>query len=334
LVAGALAAPASAQLEAGWRTELSTIAHSVSGVVSVVDQDTIRVDNFNYDSFGIEVYFYLAANESNNAIANGLAVGPDLVGTVYDNDTLIMDLPAGETVDSYSAVSVWCVPAGANFGSGTFEHPRAGETTTLSELAHQVAGQATIVDHNTVRLDNFSYDGLGFEVYAILGTENTNAAFANGLRISDNLLGTAYNNDTLVLDLPPGETIDGYHGITIWCVVIGMNFGSGEFASPLAMTPPSFVADKNNDVEVTGATPNGLVLTGYSLTGAGPTNTSVGLVALSQPIERLPNMVANAAGRAEQRVFVPAAAAGIDIWMQAYDMSSGRLTEGIMTTVQ
>lgn len=108
---------------AGYRAELSTIAHNVSGTVTIVDENTILVENFNYDGGGIVVYFYLGTEDNNTAFGSGLQVGSDLLGTVYSNDELILHLPGSTTLDSYTAVSVWCVTAEANFGSGTFIEP-------------------------------------------------------------------------------------------------------------------------------------------------------------------------------------------------------------------
>lgn len=107
----------------GWRATLSTLAHGVSGTVTIVDNDTIRLDDFTYDGLGIAVYVYLGTADSNAAFTNGLQAGPDLYGTAYAGDSLEIDLPSGETLDDYRAVSIWCVDARVNFGSGTFDAP-------------------------------------------------------------------------------------------------------------------------------------------------------------------------------------------------------------------
>ncbi len=108
--------------KAGWTAELSTIAHGVSGTVTILDDDTYRVDRFSYDGRGIVVYLYLAPDDS--SFETGLETGPQLVGPVeFDDDTLIVQLPDGETFDAYNAVSVWCVVANASFGHGTFSPP-------------------------------------------------------------------------------------------------------------------------------------------------------------------------------------------------------------------
>ena len=54
-----------------------------------------------------------------------MAIGPQLVGTVFDGtqEAFTIDLPAGVTVDGFSAVSVWCDIANVSFGDGTFAPP-------------------------------------------------------------------------------------------------------------------------------------------------------------------------------------------------------------------
>lgn len=61
LSALALTGAANGQVDrSGWQAELSTLSHDVRGVVTVVDSDTIRVDNFYCDGLSIEAYFVLA----------------------------------------------------------------------------------------------------------------------------------------------------------------------------------------------------------------------------------------------------------------------------------
>jgi hypothetical protein len=331
----ALAGAAPAQTDrSGWHAELSTLAHGVRGVVTVVDSDTIRIDNFYYDGQGIDVRIYLGTADTQAAFTNGLSVGPDLVGAPYVNASLMMDLPAGETTEDYKAVSVWCVAANANFGSGSFEHPRTGWQADLITKGHGVDGIVTIVDHNTIRLDEFDYDGGGFEVYVFLAEEDTNASIPNGLRVSPDLFGTAYNNATLTFDLPAGETVDGYDAVGVWCVVVGQNFGSGSFDSVFEVDVNTMQAGTPAVFRFSGATADRPILTAYSLAGAGPSNTAIGVVSLSQPIRRLPNTIATYNGGGRLSVPVPSGTSGTSIWMQTYDAGSGRLSNGLMRVIQ
>ena len=116
---------------AGWQATLSRFAHNVGGTVTIVDADTFRVDNFFYDGGGINVHFILAAANDNNSFrSTGLVTDLNLLGTPHNGDSLTIDLPAGTSFDGYNAISLWCIPAQANFGSGAFLSP-VPEPTSL-----------------------------------------------------------------------------------------------------------------------------------------------------------------------------------------------------------
>ena len=110
--------------------------------------------------------------------------------------------------------------------------PFIGSTATLATIEEGVSGTATIVDAQTIRVDNFYFNGGGISVYFRLGTNNTSAAFGSGLTLGDQLVGHIYNNATVVLNLPSGQTIDGYNAISVYCVDANVNFGSGAFIAP------------------------------------------------------------------------------------------------------
>jgi hypothetical protein len=228
--------PAAAQSplsKAGWQATLSTVAHGVRGTVTVVDDDTFRVDNFYYDGGGLVVYFYLGAVDTRNSFLVGLKTGPNLLGTAYNGGSITVNLPAGQTFANYNAISVWCEAAGVSFGSGTFmPYARAGWQAPLSTRSHNVQGTVTIVDADTFRVDNFFYDGGGIRVYFYLGATDTQSSFVAGLKTGPNLLGTAYSGGSLTVDLPTGRTLDGFAGISVWCEAAGSSFGSGTFVSP------------------------------------------------------------------------------------------------------
>ena len=112
-------------------------------------------------------------------------------------------------------------------------YARAGWQARLSTLQHGVSGTVTIIDERTVRLSGFNYDGGGPQVYAYLGRDDTAASFASGKRLGGRLNSPfAYANATLDLQLPEGQTLDGFSALSIWCEAIGSSFGSGLFQPP------------------------------------------------------------------------------------------------------
>jgi hypothetical protein len=106
----------------GWQANLSNIFHDVSGTVTILDSNSLVVENFTYDGQGIVVYFYLGLDDSQSSFESGLQIGPPLEGTFFDGSAppRIIDLPGGETFEDFGAISVWCVDAKINFGSGSF----------------------------------------------------------------------------------------------------------------------------------------------------------------------------------------------------------------------
>lgn len=98
----------------GTTTALNSYAHGVEGNIEVVDDCTIRINNFTFDGGGIDVRIF--GSDSGDFTADGFAISNDIFGTAYDNETLEVPLPEGVSLDDINHLSVWCVAAGQNFG--------------------------------------------------------------------------------------------------------------------------------------------------------------------------------------------------------------------------
>ncbi len=106
---------------AGWMATLATFGHNVSGQATIIDDCTIRIDNFNYDGTGLpDVLVYAGLNGD---YGGGFAISDNLFGVNHTDETLILTLPQSRTLDDLNGISVWCVLAQADFGSGTFMPP-------------------------------------------------------------------------------------------------------------------------------------------------------------------------------------------------------------------
>lgn len=102
----------------GWRAELTTYYHGVEGVAEILDDCTIRISEFNYDGNGLDVRIY--AGKAGD-YAGGFALSDDLLRPGgYTGETLMVVLPEGTSMSEVDGISVWCVEAGVDFGSGTF----------------------------------------------------------------------------------------------------------------------------------------------------------------------------------------------------------------------
>ena len=108
---------------AGYTARLSSLAHGVAGNVTIIDARTIRITGFRYDGTGPLVYVYLGRDNSFAAFDSGRAIGAVLQRRPYVDETIDVQLPEGQTLDSFTAVSIWCVEFKVNFGSGTLAAP-------------------------------------------------------------------------------------------------------------------------------------------------------------------------------------------------------------------
>ncbi len=105
----------------GWRAELATFQHKVSGTAEILDDCTIQVTEFNYDGTGLDVRFYGGIGGN---FAAGFALSDDLLRAGgYTDETMTLTLPDGVTLSDLDGLSVWCVDVGVDFGSGTFAAP-------------------------------------------------------------------------------------------------------------------------------------------------------------------------------------------------------------------
>ena len=86
-------------------------------------------------------------------------------------------------------------------------------------------------------------------------------------------------------------------------------------------------------LEVSDATPGSQIFLGYSLAGAGPTQTAFGPALLSVPINNFAPVAADANGDAAIVINVPLGTSGTTVWFQALDQAAGELSNGIARTV-
>ncbi len=99
----------------GRSAEFSTLAHDVSGTLTVLDDRTLEISNFNYDGGGVVVYLYNGV-DGNYLGEKSQRIGPLLNGRVFENETFTVTLPDSLTLDDFNGISVWCEPFSASFG--------------------------------------------------------------------------------------------------------------------------------------------------------------------------------------------------------------------------
>ena len=126
---------------------------------------------------------------------------------------------------------------------------------------HNSSGYVTILDDRTIRIEEFYYDGGAPAVYIYLGATNTHAGFVDGIPISG-LLDRPYNGETLLLQLPEGQTLEGYRAVSVWCAFAQANFTSARFLAP----PCAADADADRDIDLTDLA---IVLSNFDTSPAG-----------------------------------------------------------------
>lgn len=144
-----------------------------------------------------------------------------------------------------------CIPlmitllAAACTAQAQLTSPQIGWEAEFNGIFHNVGGRVTILDEDTLQFDNFTYDGQGIDVFFYLGAFDSYAAFVAGEAIGEQLVGTSFDGTqpAFTIDLPEGLTMEGFHAISVWCVDVPVNFGSGSF---------TYSADFDVDFDVDG----------------------------------------------------------------------------------
>jgi hypothetical protein len=107
------------------------------------------------------------------------------------------------------------------------DDPRVGQTAVLHGYVHGVQGTARIVDNCSIAIENFSYDGVGLDV-RVVGVKDGN--FRAPVPLTGNIRDHGpFHNETLVVPLPQGVTLDDVPVISILCVSFGIDYGDGTF---------------------------------------------------------------------------------------------------------
>ncbi len=96
----------------------------------------------------------------------------------------------------------------------------------------------------------------------------------------------------------------------------------------------NMVSSGTGYLEFSNCTPGGQVRSAYSTRGGGPINSAYGTVHLTPPIKNLPNRTADSVGEATLLLSLGANTAGLSVWFQGLDITTGTLTNGVAVTIQ
>jgi hypothetical protein len=274
--------------------------------------------------------------------------------------TSITGLPGGATLTgSYTTYSNTAEAIAARVSSDALYADlvgRGGATaipaelggTTLTPGTYSIAATANIMAGATLTLD-------GAGVYIIqVGTTLTagatsNVVLLNGASSNEvfwqagttaTLGGTTFSGTVVAqstASLGVGATLDGRLLATTTVTLGGSNtidigdVGGGS-GGGLVYSITNFVSGSTVTLSVSGATPGGTVLLGYSLTGAGPSTTVFGVVDMDSPILVLGSLIADVTGYVVHNRAVPVGATGLTVYTQCLDLASGTLSNSLAET--
>lgn len=95
-----------------------TRSHLVSGTVSIIDDCTLRLTNFNFDGGGIIVEAYTGLKRN---FSQGRAISKNIKGQKLSGASVDIRLPSGVSMDDFDSLSIWCTDVSISFGDALFE---------------------------------------------------------------------------------------------------------------------------------------------------------------------------------------------------------------------
>ena len=168
----------------------------------------------------------------------------------------------------------------------------------------------------------------------------------SGDRFGYSLTAGDFNNDGLqeLVAGVPNESVAGIAGAGAVTVLVGPLAGSAEFWHQLSESPSMTMnigplcASGPTPITISHGRPNALVRILASRTGGGPVHTEAGFLLLSSPIRVLKTMTLSHTGAATGTIgyWQPLTVgtsmpAGVNVWLQAYDVGNRVLSNGITT---
>ncbi len=108
--------------QAGWFAEIVGEHHGVAGTAVLVDDRTLDIEGFSYDGGGLDARVYVLPDGADISAAFETDSG-NLVGQVFEGETLRLTLPEDADPSAFNAITLWCVTAAVSFGHGVFEAP-------------------------------------------------------------------------------------------------------------------------------------------------------------------------------------------------------------------
>ncbi|XP_057339793.1 protein Skeletor, isoforms B/C isoform X2 [Microplitis mediator] len=218
--------------------KLKSYAHSIKGMVYVIDESTIFIKGFSYDGTAPDVFFWVGNTTAPSPMGEIVPYPEDYTGRepqvlkAYHNANVILRLPQGKKIRDIKWLSVWCRRFTVDFGDiqipQNIDIPRPRVLPEFSRLAHGLrSGNISILDSKTIYIPNLHYDGAGPDAYFWVGTgpePNT-----MGFKVPNEVGGVTklrgYQGEDIEIVLPGNLTVFDIDWLSVWCVQYKHNFG-------------------------------------------------------------------------------------------------------------
>jgi len=96
----------------------NSATYGIRGRATIIDEHTIRLEDFNYNGGGPDVRVYLGMD---NDFINGAVISGTISGTVFQDATMDLTIPDGYPLSEFNAISIWCTLFSISFSDGIFE---------------------------------------------------------------------------------------------------------------------------------------------------------------------------------------------------------------------
>ncbi|MDP7061684.1 MAG: hypothetical protein QF489_01970 [Planctomycetota bacterium] len=293
------------------------------------------------DSSDYSATIYLVDEATGASLGTVSTIDPSDFGLGYDSlrNLYITTNASSDIVSTFNSagtlVSVWPAPGsgpvGASYDAGRDVYWITDWVSDTVSSVNPVTG-ATITTFSLGAFGCTRSAGTGFNLahdQIIVGGRDQGMVFvmdaSTGALVRSFIGQISSSNDPRGLASSSGGDIWQTGQMTN--VVYELDLDNGPSGPVLSAT--GLVGGGLATIMVTNATAGGGVLIGYSLTGAGPTNTPFGTVSLSAPISQLPALTADSSGVTSLTTGVPPRGSGLTLYMHGVDLASGQLTNAI-----
>ncbi|XP_077288132.1 cytochrome and DOMON domain-containing protein knickkopf [Arctopsyche grandis] len=229
--------------------KINSYHHQVSGEIYAVDEFTFLLTGFSYDGNGADTFFWAGA--ANRPGPQGFIV-PDEYGKTnvlarYLNKDFTLTLPDGKKITEIKWFAIYDLSNQNTFGDvyipEEFEPPLLQKAGSFVGRSHGVGSDSIeIVDSKTIRIPEFSYDGLGKDTFFWVGVGPLPSS--KGKKVPDEYGYLdpirAYNKETITLELPGDITIFNIAWLSVFDLETKENYGSILIPDGLNV-PPSLI---------------------------------------------------------------------------------------------